>query len=128
MAFSFFSHFLPDGLLDHFDVLDFKELGDIATKKDCFYIYLDEKNILPNGYENEQYESKGFYNRTIIQDFPIRGKAVYLGIRRRRWRSKTDKSVEIKSDYSFITEGSKLTIELAAFLKSTGFDPRRYDK
>jgi hypothetical protein len=127
MDFSFFSHFLPEGLLDHFDVLDFKELGDIATKKDCFYIYLDEKNILPNGYENVQYESKGFCNRTIIQDFPIRGKSVYLGIRRRRWRSKTDKS-EIKSDYSFITEGSKLTIELADFLKSTGFDPRRYDK
>jgi hypothetical protein len=128
MDFSFFSHFLPDGLLDHFDVLDFKELGDIATKKDCFYIYLDEKNVLPIDYKNDQYESKGFYNRTIIQDFPIRGKAVYLVIRRRRWRCKTDKSVEIKSDYSFITEGSKLTIELANFLKYTGFDPRRYDK
>ena len=128
MDFSFFSHFLPEGLLDHFNVVDFKELGDVETKKGCFYIYLDEKNVLPNGFENVQYESKGFYNRTIIQDFPIRGKSVYLGIRRRRWRSKTDKSIEIKNDYSFITEGSKLTIELADFLKSTGFDPRRYDK
>lgn len=128
MDFSFFVHFLPDGLLEHFNVVEFKELGDIESKKDCFYIYLDEKNLLPNGYKNDYYESKGFYNQTIIQDFPIRGKAVYLCIRRRRWRSKTDKSVEIKSDYSFITEGSKLTIELADFLKSTGFDPRRYDK
>jgi len=41
--------------------------------------------------------------------------AFYLGIRGRRWRSKTDKSIEIKSDYLFITEGSKLTIELADF-------------
>ena len=95
---------------------------------DCFFIYLDEKNILPDGFEKNQYESKGFFERTLIQDFPIRGKAVYLGIRRRRWRSKTDKSNEIKSDYTFITEGSKLTIELADFLKYTGFDPRRYDK
>jgi hypothetical protein len=128
MDYSFLSHFLPDGLLTHFDVIEFKELGDLETKKDCFYIYLDEKNVLPKGFENDQYESKGFYNRTIIQDFPIQGKSVYLCIRRRRWRSKTDKSVEIKSDYSFITEGSKLTIGLAIFLKSTGFDPRRYDK
>ena len=128
MDISVFSHFLPDGLLDHFDIVDFKELGDIETKKDCFFIYLDEKNILPDGFEKNQYESKGFFERTLIQDFPIRGKAVYLGIRRRRWRRKTDKSTEIKSDYTFITEGSKLTIELAAFLKSTGFDPRRYDK
>ena len=128
MDISIFSHFLPEGLLDHFDIVDFKELGDIETKKDCFFIYLDEKNILPDGFEKNQYESKGFFERTLIQDFPIRGKAVYLGIRRRRWRSKTDKSTEIKSDYTFITEGSKLTIELADFLKSTGFDPRRYDK
>ena len=128
MDLLFFSQFLPHCLLDHFDVLNFKELSDIETKKDCFYIYLDEKNVLPNGYENDQYESKGFYNRTIIQDFPIRGKAVYLGNRHRQWRCKNDKTIEIKNDYSFITEGSKLTIELADFLKSTGFDPRRYDK
>jgi hypothetical protein len=128
MDISVFSHFLPDGLLSHFDIVAFQELGDIDTKKDCFYIYLDEKNVLPNGFNNDDYESKGFYNRTLIQDFPIRGKAVYLGIKRRRWRCKTNKNIEIKSDYSFITDGSKLTIELADFLKYTGFDPRRYDK
>jgi hypothetical protein len=92
MDISVFSHFLPDGLLDHFDIVDFKELGDIETKKDCFFIYLDEKNILPDGFEKSEFESKGFFERTLIQDFPIRGKALYLGIRRRRWRSKTDKS------------------------------------
>jgi hypothetical protein len=128
MDLSIFSHFLPDGLLTYFDIVDFSELGDLQTKKDCFFIYLDEKNILPKGFDTNEFESKGFYNRTLIQDFPIRGKAVYLGIRRRRWRSKLDKSYEIKSDYTFITEGSKLTIELADFLKYTGFDPRRYDK
>jgi hypothetical protein len=128
MDFSIFSSFLPDGLLTHFDIVDFKELGDLQTKKECFYIYLDEKNLLPKGYLSTEFESKGFYQRAIVQDFPIRGKAVYLGIRRRRWRNKTDKSIEIKSDYSFIAEGSKLTVELSDFLKDTGRDPRRYDK
>lgn len=128
MDFSIFSSFLPEGLLFHFDIVDFKELGDFHTKKDCFFIYLDEKNILPKDYNHNEFESKGFYERALIQDFPIRGKAVYLGIRRRRWRNKIDKSIEIKSDYSFITEGSKLTVELSDFLKDTGRDPRRYDK
>ncbi len=128
MDFSIFYSFLPEGLLTHFDIIDFKELGDLQTKKDCFYIYLDEKNILPKDYDSSEFESKGFYERTIIQDFPIRGKAVYLGIRRRRWRNKNDKSIAVKSDYSFIAEGSKLTIELSNFLKGTGRDPRRYDK
>jgi hypothetical protein len=128
MDFSIFSSFLPDGLLTHFDIVAFKELGDLQTKKDCFYIYLDEKNLLPKGYLSTEFESKGFYERAIVQDFPIRGKAVYLGIRRRRWRNKNDKSIEIKSDYSFIADGSKLTVELSDFLKDTGRDPRRYDK
>jgi hypothetical protein len=128
MDFSIFSSFLPEGLLTHFDIVDFKELGYLQTKKDCFYIYLDEKNLLPKGYLSTEFESKGFHERAIVQDFPIRGKAVYLGIRRRRWRNKNDKSIEIKSDYSFIADGSKLTIELSDFLKDTGRDPRRYDK
>ena len=63
-----------------------------------------------------------------VQDFPIRGKALYLVIKRRRWRLKKDRKVEIKSDYSFISEGSKLTKGIADFLKGTGRDPRRYDK
>ncbi|MEG5098030.1 hypothetical protein QUB31_38125 [Microcoleus sp. B13-B4] len=128
MDFSILSSFLPEGLLDHFDIIDFKELGDLQTKKDCFFVYLDEKNNLPEDYNSNEFESKGFYDRTLIQDFPIRGKAVYLGIRRRRWRSKLDKSIEVKSDYSFIAEGSKITVELSDFLKGTGRDPRRYDK
>ena len=128
MDFSIFSSFLPEGLLTHFDIIDFKELGDLQTKKDCFYIYLDQKNILPREFKNTDFESKGFYERTIIQDFPIRGKALYLGIRRRRWRNKLDKSIEVKSDYTFIAEGSKLTVELSDFLKDTGRDPGRYDK
>ena len=124
---SLLSVILPEGLLDHFEIVEFKELGDIKTKKDCFFIYLDEKNELPSGFLTNDYEPKGFYDRTQIQDFPIRGKAVYLGIRRRRWRHKISKE-EVKSDYSFIAEGSKLTKELSDFLKGTGRDPRRYDK
>lgn len=125
---SVLNYLLPSGLLDHFEIMEIKELGDLQTRKDCFFIYLDEKNELPAHYDSSQYESKGFYERTLIQDFPIRGKAVYLGIRRRRWRDKTDRTKEVKSDYSFIAEGSKLTVELSDFLKGTGRDPRRYDK
>ena len=128
MNFSIISSFLPSRFLSHFEIVGFKELGDIHTKKDCFFIYLDEKNILPKDNDIYEFESKGFYERTVIQDFPIRGKAVYLCVKRRRWRNKIDKSIEIKSDYSFIAEGSKITIELSDFLKGTGRDPRRYDK
>lgn len=83
--------------------------------------------MIPNGYDSALYESKGFYPLTVIQDFPIRGKAVYLAIKRRRWRHKVRKNEIIHNDYSIIADGSRLTQELSDFLKATGRDPRRYD-
>ncbi len=128
MHLELLSAILPSDLLVYFTITDFKELGDISLKKDTFHIYLEEKNTLPEGYSNLEYESKGFISSKQIQDFPIRGKAVYLHIKTRRWRDKKTKSREIKNDYSFIAQGSKLTSELSYFLKATGRDPSRYDK
>jgi len=123
-----FCKFLPTDLLDYFEIISVKELGDILTKKMVFHVQLEEKNQLPRNYDQSKYESKGFYPEKTIQDFPIRGKALYLNIKRRRWRSKDKTLPDIKNDYSFIAEGSKLTQELSDFLKGTGRDPRRYDK
>jgi hypothetical protein len=89
-------------------------------------IALEEINSLPGGYDPEAYESKGFYPVTLIQDFPIRGKAVYLALKRRRWRHKLHRNEVIHNDYSIIAEGSRITEELSAFLKGTGRDPGRY--
>ena len=72
-------HFLPEKLLDHFDITGVHQLGDISKKRVVFNIYLEEKNHLPQGFDNNNFESKGFYPEKVIQDFPIRGKAVYLG-------------------------------------------------
>jgi hypothetical protein len=58
---------------------------------------------------------------STIQDFPLRGKAVYLRIKKRRWRHKENSTV-LRRDFSFITEGSKLTRELSDFLKDRGRD------
>ena len=124
---SFIECFLPEGLLTHFEVVDILELGDISTKKMIFEIHLDEKNVLPKDIESSDYESKGFLPSSHIQDFPIRGKAVYLVLRRRRWRHKTKKK-EVSNTFFYVAEGSKLTQELSDFLKGTGRDPRRYDK
>jgi hypothetical protein len=126
MDTTFLSTFLPDGLLSQFALKEVKELGLVKLKKVNFYFYLEERNILPSYYSSSEYESKGFFKEKLIQDFPIRGKAVYLVIKRRRWRHK-ESGEEISSDCSFITDGSKLTKELSGFLKGAGRDPGTYD-
>ena len=117
---------LPEDLLKHFDIVKVGEVGEVSTKRMVIRIELEEKNQIPEGYNSKEYESKGFYPVKIIQDFPLRGKAVYLAIKRRRWRHKTNKNEVISNDYSLIAEGSKLTKELSDFLKDTGREPGRY--
>ena len=121
-------YFLPEELLEHFSITHVEELGCVKTKKMFLEIHLEEINELPLGYDSSQYESKGFYPATTIQDFPVRGKAVYLVIKRRRWRHKDRKNEVIHNDYSFIAEGSKLTQELSDFLKGTGQYQRGHNK
>ena len=128
MELSLLRYFLPEKLLEHFAIIELEELGCIQTKKMELYINLEEYNILPLGYNSDEYESKGFYTENIIQDFPVRGKAVFLVIKRRRWRHKERKGEIIHNDYSLIAEGSKITKELSDFLKDTGRHTRRYDK
>ena len=119
---------LPLDLLRHFKVIEVLELCEISTKSSIIELHMEENNELPLGYLQTDYESKGFYPSKRIQDFPVRGKSLYLCIKRRRWRRKDNPNKIITSDYSFISEGSKLTKEVSDFLKGTGRDPRRYDK
>jgi len=114
------SLFLPANLLSHFTTKKVLELCDIATKEHILELHLEERNQLPRGYNSEEYESKGFYPSKRVQDFPARVKALYLCIKRRVWRKKDNPKLMIKSDYSFISEGSKLTKEISDFLKGTG--------
>jgi hypothetical protein len=119
MEISLLPHFLPQGLLNHFSVTMFQELCFLKDKTTYFQITLEEQNTILLPVDSSKYESKGFTEVTI-QDFPIRGKAVYLLIRRRRWRHKQNPKDIIRNDFSFIAEGSVLTKELSDFLKATG--------
>ena len=109
-------YFLPEGLLEHFNITNVEELGEVSTKRMVFQVELDEINNIPKSYDPSLYESKGFYSITIVQDFLIRGKAVYLAIKRRRWRHKEHKREIIHNDYTLISEGSRITQEQRAKL------------
>lgn len=106
----------PSELMDYFTITHFETLCSVEIKQEYWLIDFEEKNEVPNGYSSIDYESKGFVESKTIQDFPIRGKGVYLRIKKRRWRHKQSKEI-IKRDFSFIADGSKFTQELSDFLK-----------
>lgn len=105
--------------MEYFKITGFQLLCNTKTKEEFWEIDFEEKNDLPQGYSTEVYESKGFMKSKLIQDFPIRGKGVYLRIKIRRWRHKQT-GVIIKRNFSFLADSSKFTRELSDFLKDTG--------
>ena len=113
-------YFLPSDILKYFNILRIYETINQTLSAAEIHIELEEINRIPEGYDESEYESKGFYPTKSIQDFPIRGKAVYLKIKRRRWRHKVNKNEVIHNDYSMFSGGSKFTQELSDFLKDTG--------
>lgn len=108
----------PFELMEHFEINSSCTLCSLSDKQEFWLIDFEERNVLPTGYSSIDYESKGFFESKIIQDFPLRGKAVYLRLRKRRWRHKQTGSV-IKRDFTFISDGSKFTKELSDFLKGS---------
>ena len=100
---------LPSGILDYFTIIK------VDQSEETIYIYLEEQNIKPQEYSDRQLTSKGFYDEIKVQDFPIRGKEVFLLIKRRRWVDKEGKI--LYRNWETVAQGTRMTKEFAAFLK-----------
>lgn len=103
--------FLPEGLLDYFQVTS------VERKEDSYQICLEEKDTVPHEYSGQKLLSKGFYGEITVQDFPIRGKACYLKIKRRRWTIEENGRI-VSRDWNLVAQGTRMTGEFAAFLKA----------
>ena len=76
---------LSELLVTHFD------LASNSTKDKVLHLYFEEKKDIPEEFSTGIIVSHGFHKEITIQDFPLRGKTVYLHIKRRRWLDKTRK-------------------------------------
>ena len=100
---------LPQGILDYFIITK------VVQQQESIHIYLEELNNKPEEYSTIALSSKGFFEEIKVQDFPIRGKEVFLLIKRRRWVDKEGKIVY--RNWELVAQGTRMTKEFAAFLK-----------
>ncbi len=106
--------FLAEWLVDNFDVVRFED----HPEQERMDIWLDEKKIVPEQFSAHEFISYGFTPESEVQDFPVRGKAVFLHLRRRKWQEvRTEKVTSRTFDIAY--RGTRLTRELVAFLKET---------
>jgi len=92
------------------------ELDRFEQKDEAIHFYLSEKNIPPARFQGQQLLSKGFFDEATLRDFPLRGKPCFLHLKRRKWlHAETGKIVF--NEWHEVAEGTRLTVEFAAFLK-----------
>jgi len=125
MDVNLLTQLFPSELVKYFTITNFETLLDTKLNQEYILIEFEEKNAIPDGFSSSDYESKGFMESKRIQDFPLRGKPVFLKVRKRRWRHKETGEV-IKRDFTFMADGSKFTQELSDFLKDAGSYANRY--
>lgn len=98
------------------EIFDYFEITNLVVEERSVAVFLDERDIKPAAYSGQKLTSKGFHPESIIQDFPIRNKAVFLHVRRRRWL--VEQSGEVVSrDWDSVAEGTRYTKSFADFLK-----------
>lgn len=101
---------LPEVLIDYF------ELTKHEVKGEELHFYFKEINSTPVEFKEVRLSSKGFFPEATIQDFPIRGKNVYLHITRRRWINESTNKI-VTRDWQLVAKGTRITSEFATFLK-----------
>lgn len=98
------------------EIFDYFEITDIQTTNTEVNVYLNEQNVIPDEYIKEHLSSKGFHKTSIVQDFPLRDRAMFLHVRRRRWLDSTSGKL-VSRDWRSVAEGTRLTKDFATFLK-----------
>ena len=101
---------LPELLVTHFNVTKYQKT------KEVLHLYFEEKSDTPKEEKHRILVSHGFHKELTIQDFPVRGKNVFLHIKRRRWKDKASGKL-VQRDWDLVAQGTRMTVEFAAFLK-----------
>lgn len=114
--------FLPDGLEELFEMVRFER-----TDK-AYDIWLDEKEKLSaEDYRNPDIVARGYTDYITIQDYPLRGRPVFLHMRKNKWWDKSTNEIFSYTLELPNAEGSRLSAEFVAFLKYEGGDDGTFD-
>ena len=100
----------PRELLDYFEVVGFE------IQEENINVQLNERDRILKPKSGHTYVKNGFLPECKITDFPLRDRKMTLLVKRRRWKDeKTGES--ISNDYKLVAEGTRHSVEFAAFLK-----------
>ena len=101
----------PSVIVENFDIVSIQHY----PQEEEIHIHLDEKKTVPIEFSSRRVIFHGYTSVKKIQDYPIRGNAVYLHVRRRKWLD-TETNEILTKTYAIAFDGTQLTKEFVVFL------------
>ena len=98
-------------------MLDYFAVTSVEKTDESYVLSLSEKNLHPEEHSGNNPTSKGYFEEITVKDFPIRGKACYLKVKRRRWWNEDTGKVVFRN-WELVAQGTRMTKEFASFLKA----------
>ena len=109
--------FLPQGLDELFEMVRFERTDN------AYDIWLDEKKLRSEeDKRNSNIVARGYTDYVVIQDYPMRGRPVYLHMRKNKWWDKSTNEIFSYNLKLPNEKGTRLSKEFVAFLKDEGGD------
>lgn len=114
--------FLPQGLGELFEMVRFERTDH------AYDIWLDEKKERSEeDRRNPKIVARGYTDYVVIQDYPLRGRPVYLHMRKNKWWNKQTNEIfsyglELPNE-----DGTRFSAEFVSFLKDEGRDDSAVD-
>lgn len=101
---------LPEEIFNYFEIVQ------VFVNPTSVDVHLDELNLPSPEYKDIKLISKGFHPAVIVQDFPLRGRAMFLHVRRRKWQVESTGEI-VSNKWDTTAKGTRYTKGFAAFLK-----------
>jgi len=103
---------LPEEMVEYFEVVKVEKTTETLD------VTLEERDTGVEGYKPGELRPNGFYEESIVRDYPVRGRKMSFHIKRRRWVD-TDTGKSVSRCWNLVAEGTRFSKEFAAFLKDT---------
>ena len=78
----------------------------------------EDPKLVPNELEGKDVVLNGFMNPLELQTFPLKDKAVYLLVKRRRWKIRGEHKKSYHNNYDLTETGIKASPAFGSFLKA----------
>ncbi|MCD4790415.1 MAG: hypothetical protein K8R37_10470 [Bacteroidales bacterium] len=103
----------PKEIAKNFELIDIKEKSRLIE-----LIFEEQRDKIPHELSGKEAVLDGFCNQLSLQAFPLKGKRIYLIIKRRRWKEPGNPSGKHYSNhYDLHYKGMQTTKEFGDFLK-----------